>query len=38
MPIRAIPEGDGKGVEFFTRGGKTKVNSLEIHELSSSWR
>jgi hypothetical protein len=37
MPIRAIPEGGQKGLEISTKGGKTKVNSLEVHELKSIW-
>jgi hypothetical protein len=37
MPISSIPAESGKGLEVFTKGGKTKVNSLEIHELKSIW-
>jgi fructan beta-fructosidase len=37
MPIRAIPEGDQKGLEIFTKGGGIKVSSLKVHELKSIW-
>jgi len=37
MPIRAIPEGNQKRIEILTKSGKTKVNSLEVHELKSIW-
>lgn len=37
MPIRAIPEGNQKGVEIFTEGGSTKISSLTVHELKSIW-
>ena len=38
MPIRAIPEGDQKGLEIFTKGGSIKINSLKVHELNSIWK
>jgi len=38
MPIRAIPEGDQKGLEIFTKGGSIKLSSLKIHELNSIWK
>ena len=37
MPIRAIPEGDQKGLEIFTKGGSTKISSLKVHKLKSIW-
>jgi len=38
MPIRAIPEGDQKGLEIFTKGGSIKISSLKVHELHSIWK
>jgi sucrose-6-phosphate hydrolase SacC (GH32 family) len=38
MPIRAIPEGDQKGLEIFTKGGSIKISSLKVHELKSIWQ
>ncbi|MHC4132929.1 MAG: glycoside hydrolase family 32 protein [Planctomycetota bacterium] len=38
MPIRAIPEGNHKGLEIFTKGDSTKINSLTVHELKSIWQ
>jgi len=37
MPIRAIPEGDERGLEVFTKGGNVKISSLTVHELKSIW-
>jgi len=37
MPIRAIPEGDQKGLEIFTKGGSIKISLLKVHELKSIW-
>ena len=37
MPIRAIPEGDERGLEVFTEGDSTKISSLTVHELMSIW-
>jgi len=37
MPIRAIPEGDQKGLEIFTKDGSIKISSLKVHELKSIW-
>jgi len=37
MPIRAIPEGNERGLEVFTKGGSTKISSLTVHELKSIW-
>ncbi|MHC4456166.1 MAG: GH32 C-terminal domain-containing protein [Planctomycetota bacterium] len=37
MPIRAIPEGEERGLEVFTKGGNIKIISLKIHELKSIW-
>jgi fructan beta-fructosidase len=37
MPIRAIPQPDERGLEVFTKGGKTKLENLEIYELKSVW-
>jgi sucrose-6-phosphate hydrolase SacC (GH32 family) len=37
MPIRAIPEGDERGLEVFTKGSGTKISSLKVYELKSIW-
>ena len=37
MPMRAIPQPDERGLEVFTKGGSTKINSLTVHELKSIW-
>ena len=37
MPIRAIPEGNERGVEIFTEGDSTRISSLTVHELKSIW-
>ena len=37
MPIRAIPEGDERGLEVFTKGGSVKISLLKVHELKSIW-
>jgi fructan beta-fructosidase len=38
MPIGLILAGNSKSLEIFTKGGDTKIKSLEIFELSSIWR
>ena len=38
MPVRAMHDEDEKGLEVFTEGGDTKINSLKVHELKSIWR
>ena len=35
MPFNTNPE--NRRILFETRGGVTKVNSLEVHELRSAW-
>jgi sucrose-6-phosphate hydrolase SacC (GH32 family) len=37
MPMRAIPQPDERGLEVFTKGGGTEINSLTVHELKSIW-
>jgi len=37
MPIRALPDGQKKGLEIFSKKGNTNVSSLQIHELKSIW-
>lgn len=37
MPIRAHRRGDKRSVEVFTKGGKTKIDTLKIRELKSIW-
>lgn len=37
MPVRAIPKGDEKGLEVFTKGGNIKIGSLKVRELKSIW-
>jgi hypothetical protein len=34
----ARPYESEKGLEVFTEGGDTKINSLKVHELKSIWR
>lgn len=37
MPVRSEFEGEEKGLEVFTKGGATRIRSLEVHELKSIW-
>ena len=38
IPVKAFPEQDGlQPLAIFSKGGKTRVESLEIHELRSIW-
>lgn len=37
MPIGVIPADDNRSLEIFSRGGSTKVDSLEVYELRSAW-
>jgi len=37
MPIRAIPEGDERGLEVFTEGGGTNIEEMTIYEMRSIW-
>jgi fructan beta-fructosidase len=37
MPMRALPTGTAKGLQVFTKGGKTKLNSLKVREVKSIW-
>jgi sucrose-6-phosphate hydrolase SacC (GH32 family) len=37
MPIRAIPQGDERGLEVFTKGDSIEISSLTVHELKSIW-
>ena len=37
MPIGVILVDNPKSLEIFTKGGNTKVKSLEVHELHSAW-
>ena len=37
MPIRALQMDHERGIEIFTKGGKTAVSSLEVRELKSIW-
>ena len=36
--IGQILSEDNKSIELFTRGGKTKVEGLEVYELNSAWK
>ncbi|MHC4426426.1 MAG: GH32 C-terminal domain-containing protein, partial [Planctomycetota bacterium] len=38
MPIGVILADNSKSIEIFTKGGNTKLESLEVVELSSAWR
>lgn len=38
MPVGVILAGNSKSLEIFTKGGDTKINSLEIYELNSAWK
>jgi len=38
MPVGVIPSEQIRSLELFTRGGDTKVESLEVYELRSAWR
>ena len=38
MPIGGILPEDNKSIKLFTKGGKTKVQALEVYELNSAWR
>jgi fructan beta-fructosidase len=37
MPVGVIPSDQLKSLDVFTRGGQTKVTSLEVYELKSAW-
>ena len=37
MPMRALPTGAAQGLQIFTKGGTTKVNSLKVREVKSIW-
>jgi len=37
MPIHALHEEDERELEIFTKGGRTKITSLKVHELNSIW-
>jgi len=37
MPMRTLPTSAAKGLQIFSRGGKTKVNSLKVWEVKSIW-
>jgi sucrose-6-phosphate hydrolase SacC (GH32 family) len=37
MPIRTLPTSAAKGLQVFTNGGNTKVNSLKVREVKSVW-
>ena len=38
MPIGVILTDNSKSLEIFTKGGNTKVESLEINDLNSAWK
>jgi fructan beta-fructosidase len=38
MPVGVILAGNSKSFEIFTKGDDTKINSLEVFELSSIWQ
>ena len=37
MPVRVVPSDDIKAIDVFSRGGRTRVHVLEVHELRSAW-
>lgn len=37
IPIGVIPEDDNKSLEVYSKGGRTRINSLEVYELCSAW-
>ena len=37
MPIGAIPDGEQRSLEVFSRGGDTQIELLEVYELRSAW-
>lgn len=37
MSIGVIPKDENKSIEVFSKGGNSKINSLDIYELRSSW-
>ena len=38
MPIGVIPADDDKSLQVFTKGGNTKIDSLEVYQLRSAWK
>jgi len=38
MPIGQILPEDNKSIELFTKGGKTRVENVEVCELNSVWK
>ena len=38
MPMSVFPPDDKQSLEAFTKGGETRVTTLEVHELRSAWR
>ena len=37
MPMRALPTSAAKGLQVFTKGGTTRINSLKVHKVKSIW-
>jgi len=37
MPIGVIPADNDQSLQVFSRGGNTKINSLEVYQLVSAW-
>ena len=38
MPVGLIPPEGREGIELISRGGRSRVESMKIHELESAWR
>jgi len=38
MPVGVILADNSKSLEIFTKGGNTRVESLEVYELNSAWK
>jgi len=38
MPIGVIPADDDNSLQVFSKGGNTKINSLEVYHLHSTWK
>ena len=37
MPMGILLPEDNHSVEIYAKGGRDKIDSLEVHELKSSW-
>jgi fructan beta-fructosidase len=37
LPVHVIPKDEDMSLELFSKGGKAKVNTLEVYEVRSAW-